>query len=88
MGNGLDESTNLGPIQNVMQYDRLKAFVASLEDDELNIVAGDVKHAFSQGMGYFMNPLILDNPPDESRVVVEEPFGKFLPYATRSHLKD
>jgi len=25
--------------------------------------------------GYFIKPTIIDNPPDESRIVVEEQFG-------------
>jgi acyl-CoA reductase-like NAD-dependent aldehyde dehydrogenase len=26
--------------------------------------------------GYFINPTIIDNPAEDSRIVVEEPFGK------------
>lgn len=80
VGSGMNESTNLGPIQNAMQYERLKAFVASFEHDKLTIAAGDVNDTFPKGNGYFMNPLIIDNPPEDSRVVVEEPFGKLMFY--------
>lgn len=75
VGDGMNVSTNLGPIQNAMQYERLKAFVASFEHDKLTIAAGDLNNAFPNGTGYFMNPLIVDNPPEDSRVVAEEPFG-------------
>lgn len=29
--------------------------------------------------GYFISPAIIDNPPDDSRIVVEEPFGPIIP---------
>ena len=29
--------------------------------------------------GYFITPAIIDNPPEESRIVVEEPFGPIVP---------
>lgn len=33
----------------------------------------------SHGGGYLITPCIVDNPPDESRIVVEEPFGPIVP---------
>jgi len=29
--------------------------------------------------GYFIEPSIIDNPPEDSRIVVEEPFGPIVP---------
>lgn len=29
--------------------------------------------------GYFITPAIIDNPPEDSRIVVEEPFGPIVP---------
>lgn len=29
--------------------------------------------------GYFVTPSIIDNPPENSRIVVEEPFGPIVP---------
>lgn len=29
--------------------------------------------------GYFIEPAIIDNPPDDSRIVTEEPFGPIVP---------
>ncbi|RFU76011.1 aldehyde dehydrogenase [Trichoderma arundinaceum] len=72
--------TNSG--QNAMQYERLKKFVAFIESDKLKIAAGDINDTFPKSSGYFMNPLIIDNPPEDSQVVVEEPFGPILPVLT------
>jgi acyl-CoA reductase-like NAD-dependent aldehyde dehydrogenase len=29
--------------------------------------------------GYFISPAIIDNPPEDSQIVVEEPFGPIVP---------
>jgi acyl-CoA reductase-like NAD-dependent aldehyde dehydrogenase len=33
----------------------------------------------STSKGYFIEPAIIDNPPEDSRIVVEEPFGPIVP---------
>jgi acyl-CoA reductase-like NAD-dependent aldehyde dehydrogenase len=35
--------------------------------------------AMESGNGYFITPSIIDNPPEDSRIVVEEPFGPIVP---------
>jgi acyl-CoA reductase-like NAD-dependent aldehyde dehydrogenase len=35
--------------------------------------------ATESGNGYFITPSIIDNPPEDSRIVVEEPFGPIVP---------
>jgi acyl-CoA reductase-like NAD-dependent aldehyde dehydrogenase len=39
-------------------------------------LAGSV---MDSGNGYFITPSIIDNPPEDSRIVVEEPFGPIVP---------
>lgn len=29
--------------------------------------------------GYYIEPAIIDNPPEDSRIVIEEPFGPIVP---------
>ena len=36
-------------------------------------------HTTEGSKGYFITPSIIDNPPDDSRIVVEEPFGPVVP---------
>lgn len=38
--------------------------------------------------GYFITPSIIDNPPDDSRVVLEEPFGPIVPVLRWSDEED
>jgi acyl-CoA reductase-like NAD-dependent aldehyde dehydrogenase len=34
---------------------------------------------FEDRKGYFISPAIIDNPPEDSRIVTEEPFGPIVP---------
>lgn len=77
VGPGTDPSSKLGPIQNALQFER----VCELLDDSLQ-----QGHRFALGgsvdrhkRGYFFPITIIDNPSDNSRVVVEEAFGPILP---------
>ncbi len=76
VGDGLEQGTDLGPIQNSMQFDKLKNLLAdSKENNHKFLLGGDI----GAGPGYFVPVTIIDNPPEESRVVVEEAFGPVLP---------
>ena len=74
VGNGFDEDVTHGPIQNSMQYERVKGFFAEIETQGQKVAVGGKNDYGSKG--YFITPTIVDNPPDSSRLVVEEPFGE------------
>ncbi|EYB21885.1 hypothetical protein FG05_11542 [Fusarium graminearum] len=78
VGDGMDEKTALGPVQNQMQFDRVKNLLADIESNGYKLAAGSTS-ASTAGKGYFITPTIVENPPDESRIVVEEPFGPVFP---------
>jgi len=77
VGNGLDQATTHGPIQNKMQYERVQGFYADIEKEGWKVAAGGKND--DKAPGYFINPTIIDNPADDSRIVVEEPFGPIVP---------
>ncbi|KAH7367425.1 4-trimethylaminobutyraldehyde dehydrogenase [Plectosphaerella cucumerina] len=79
VGDGSAKDTTHGPVQNKMQYDRVKGLIASIEAEKLNIAFGDLNVTAAQKKGYFINPVIVENPPDESKIVVDEPFGPVFP---------
>lgn len=72
-----DEGALLGPIQNAMQYEKVKGFFQDTKDKGYNFAAGDSEVAKSKG--YFVKPTIIDNPPNDSRIITEEPFGPIVP---------
>jgi acyl-CoA reductase-like NAD-dependent aldehyde dehydrogenase len=79
VGNGLDEGTELGPINNEPQFERVKGLVAEA------IAGGAVAAAGGHpidGAGYFFEPTILTNLAEGTRIVDEEQFGPALPVLT------
>lgn len=76
IGNGLDKDSQLGPIQNEIQFKRIKSLVDDCEKQ-------GYKFAFKgnniRSDGYFHPICIIDNPPESSRIVQEEQFGPILP---------
>ncbi|WP_244620736.1 aldehyde dehydrogenase family protein [Metapseudomonas lalkuanensis] len=76
IGNGLEADTQLGPLQNQMQYDKVCDLIEDTHRAGLRFLAGGtVVH----GNGYFIPITLVDNPPDDARCVVEEAFGPVLP---------
>src|SRR5262249_50594679 len=75
VGDGLKPGTQMGPIQNQAQFERVKGF---LEDARRNgtVVAGG---GALEREGYFVQPTIVRDIPDSARLVREEQFGPILP---------
>jgi acyl-CoA reductase-like NAD-dependent aldehyde dehydrogenase len=73
MGNGLDPETVLGPVQNHLQYQRLKLAWDEIQRSKATVLfRGDVPE---DGKGFFFPLTILDNPPDDASFVTQEIFG-------------
>ena len=76
VGNGMDEGVTLGPVQNRLQYERVKDLIAATREAGHRFLTGG---EITERAGYFIPPTVVDNPPDDARVVVEEPFGPIVP---------
>jgi len=76
VGDGFEQGIRMGPIQNRAQYERVKALIAdSHANGHRFLIGGEVP----DGPGFFIPVTVIDNPPEESRVVQEEAFGPVLP---------
>lgn len=73
LGDGSKEDVTHGPLQNAPQFKRVKGFFEDIEKEGWNVAVGG---KIDSSEGYFVNPTIIDVPPETSRIVVEEPFGK------------
>jgi acyl-CoA reductase-like NAD-dependent aldehyde dehydrogenase len=85
VGDGLLQGTDLGPIQNKMQFEKLKELLSDAHAKGLTFLTGG---AIPEGKGYFVPITIIDNPPEKSRVVVEEAFGPVLPLLKFDNIED
>jgi acyl-CoA reductase-like NAD-dependent aldehyde dehydrogenase len=85
VGDGAAEGTQIGPISNRPQYERVKALLADSKAQGHRILVGE---SALPAKGYFVAPAIIDNPPDDSRIVQEEQFGPVLPIMVFDNLDD
>ncbi|KAK2842924.1 hypothetical protein FQN49_005987, partial [Arthroderma sp. PD_2] len=75
-GEGHTPDVFFGPIQNNMQYEKVKSLIEAINKEGVKSALGG---KVEESAGYFIPPTIVDNPPDTSRIVTEEPFGPVLP---------
>ncbi|KAL8635161.1 MAG: hypothetical protein Q9228_007321, partial [Teloschistes exilis] len=77
---GNNPETFIGPVQNSMQYAKVHDLYTQIDKQGWTpALGGRVPDADAAGKGYFFEPTIIDNPPADSRIVTEEPFGPILP---------
>src|SRR5262245_17307167 len=76
VGDGLDPASQLGPLNNKMQFERVSELVADARKQGAKALAGGAPVG---GSGYFFQPTILADVTDGMRIVDEEQFGPAVP---------
>ena len=84
IGDGLDPNTQYGPLQNKVQFEKVKGYVEEARTRG-KIIAGGTPH---KGKGFFVRPTIVRDIPEDSRLVQEEQFGPVLPVLRYSDIND
>ncbi|MBO6677695.1 aldehyde dehydrogenase family protein [Parvibaculum sp.] len=84
IGDGLKQGTQLGPLQNKMQFDKVKELIEDARKTGKIIAGGDTP----EEKGYFIRPTIVRDITDGSRLVDEEQFGPVLPVIKYSDADD
>jgi acyl-CoA reductase-like NAD-dependent aldehyde dehydrogenase len=75
VGDGLTQGTQLGPLQNKMQFEKVKELIADARKHGKVIAGGDAP----EQAGYYIRPTIVRDITDGTRLVDEEQFGPVLP---------
>jgi acyl-CoA reductase-like NAD-dependent aldehyde dehydrogenase len=75
VGDGLEPATEMGPIQNQAQFEKVKGFLEDARQHGKIVAGGGVL----EREGYFVQPTIVRDIPDSARLVREEQFGPVLP---------
>jgi acyl-CoA reductase-like NAD-dependent aldehyde dehydrogenase len=85
VGDGLDPETELGPLQNKMQYDKVVEIIEDTKRSGARILCGG---EVPKGPGYFLPPTLVADVAEDSRLVREEQFGPIVPILKYSDLED
>lgn len=86
VGDGAEQGTQIGPIQNKAQYQRVLDLIADAKEKGYKFLTGG--ELSGDQKGYFVPVTILDNPPEDARIVQEEQFGPVLPLMPFDNLDD
>lgn len=85
VGDGMESSTTFGPVQNQMQYNKVKALIAEAIEQGAKALSGQQQ---LPEQGYFIAPTILTEVSESCRVVQEEQFGPVLPILKYTDIND
>jgi acyl-CoA reductase-like NAD-dependent aldehyde dehydrogenase len=83
VGDGLEQGTQFGPLQNRMQFEKVKEIVEDARKHGTVLAGGNVP-----GKGFFIRPTIVRDIADGTRLVDEEQFGPVLPVIKYSDPED
>ncbi|WP_343525437.1 aldehyde dehydrogenase family protein [Sphingomonas sp.] len=81
---GSKQGTTIGPIQNKMQFDKVKALVEDARQRGTVLAGGEPLDR----PGYFMPPTIVRDLDDDAPLVREEQFGPVLPVLKYDEIDD
>ena len=81
---GLKQGAQIGPLQNKMQYEKVKTFLADAHANGTIVAGGQVEDR----PGYFIRPTIVRDIKDGTKLVDEEQFGPILPIIRFTDVED
>jgi succinate-semialdehyde dehydrogenase/glutarate-semialdehyde dehydrogenase len=76
LGDGLDTGVTMGPLANPRRLDAMEAIVNDSKSRGGKIVTGGKRRG---NQGYFFEPTVITDLPDDSKLMTEEPFGPIAP---------
>jgi succinate-semialdehyde dehydrogenase / glutarate-semialdehyde dehydrogenase len=79
LGDGLEKGIVMGPLANSRRLDAMDGFVADAKSRGGKIAAGGARRG---NQGYFYEPTVITDVPDDSKVMTQEPFGPLAPIVT------
>jgi succinate-semialdehyde dehydrogenase/glutarate-semialdehyde dehydrogenase len=76
LGDGLESGVTMGPLANARRLDAMEAIVNDSKSRGGTIVTGGKRRG---NQGYFFEPTVVTDIPDDSKLMTEEPFGPIAP---------
>ena len=84
VGDGLEQGTQIGPIQNRLQFEKVLGYLAEAERSGHVLTGGKALDS----AGFFVAPTVVRDIPDDSPLVGEEQFGPIIPVLPYDSLDD
>ena len=81
LGDSQDSATSMGPLTLASGRDKVERLIADARDRGASLVAGG-RRPEGRNAGYFLEPTILGDVPDDAAIMQEEPFGPVAPVAS------
>jgi succinate-semialdehyde dehydrogenase/glutarate-semialdehyde dehydrogenase len=72
VGDGLEADTKMGPLANIRRVDAMDKVIADAVEHGAKIQTGGKRIG---NQGYFYQPTVLTDVPDDAKIMNEEPFG-------------
>ena len=82
---GLDADTQMGPLANKRRVEVVEGFVSNAVECGAGLATGGERIG---NQGFYYAPTVLDDVPDDARIMNEEPFGPLAPMQPFSNFDD
>ncbi len=79
VGDGLEKGITMGPLANSRRLDAMDSIVADAKDHGGKIQTGGARRG---NQGYFYEPTVITDVPDDCQIMTQEPFGPVAPIVT------
>src|SRR5271166_5926748 len=79
IGDGLEKGITMGPMANSRRIDAMEGFVNDAKSRGGKIQTGGKRHG---NQGFFYEPTVITDIPDDAKVMKNEPFGPLAPVVT------
>src|SRR5438874_4549579 len=79
VGDGLESGVTMGPLANPRRLEAMEAIVQDCKSRGGKIVTGGKRRG---NQGYFFEPTVVTDLPDDSKLMTQEPFGPVAPVVT------
>lgn len=76
LGDGMEKGVGMGPLANARRIDAMESFVNDAKNRGGKIATGGQRRG---NQGYFYEPTVITDIPDDSKIMTQEPFGPLAP---------
>src|SRR6185312_12530023 len=76
LGDGLEKETKMGPLANPRRLDAMESIMQDSNSRGGKVATGGSRNG---NQGFFFQPTVITDLPDDSKLMTQEPFGPIAP---------